>query len=465
VSGRRHTFAALAAGAALLLPAAAAAHPMGTFSINHYAAITATPESLGVRYLVDFAEVPSTQLLRALDADGDNRVTPAEKDAFLDSLAPVLESNIELRVNGVPVPLARTFRNVHLLEGEGGLSTVVVGLQWAAALADSLRTALILAEYADRNYEGRMGWKEIRIDTRGTTLLRCTVDPGDPTEGLTKYPEEYAGDPPQETEARFYYGEGEPPPTALEERPGKKNALASLIRTGESPRLLAGALLIALLLGAVHALEPGHGKTLVAAYLVGSRGTVPQAVLLGLVVTATHTLSVFVLGALTLYASRSFVPEKVYSWLALLSGLLVLVIGMVLLRGALRLFTGVPPHSHGHPHPHPHHHPHADPGKRPSLASLFALGVTGGLVPCPSALVVLLAAVSLGRIGFGLALIVAFSIGLALVLVAIGTLFVVARPLVERATPGPAAYRWLRLLSAAAITLIGIGMTLRALTA
>lgn len=458
----------------LSLPAAACAHPMGTFSINHYAAITAATDTLSIRYLIDFAEVPSVSLLPLLDPDDDDRITPGEKRAFLDSLAPAIEEGIELSVNGVPLPLERGFRNVHVIEGEGGLGTVVIGLDWIAPIADSLRTTMLLAEYRDNNYPHRTGWKEIRIDTKGTTLLRCSVDPGDPTDGLTRYPEQYTDDPPDEIEARFYFGAGEPPaPPAALERHGEEDRFSSLIRVGESPRLMLGALALALLLGAIHALEPGHGKTLVAAYLVGSRGTIAQAILLGLVVTITHTLSVFILGAITLYASRSFVPEQIFPWLSFFSGLLVLIIGLSLLRRTIGLFRR-PGHSHGHgghdDHDHDHHHHHghhhhAPAGERTSLASLLTLGITGGIVPCPSALVVLLAAVSLGRVGFGLALIVAFSAGLALVLVAIGTLFVVARPLLERSLPRLGAFRWLRLLSSSAIVLIGLAILIRSFAA
>ncbi len=439
----------------LLVPLAATAHPMGTFSINHYAAITLSVDTISIRYLIDFAEVPSVSLLPQLDPDGNQRITREEKEAFLDSIAPALEGNIDLDLNGIALPRERIFRNVNIVEGEGGLGTVVIGLEWVAPIVDSLQNTMQLAHYRDRNHTDRIGWKEIRVDTKGTTLLRCSVDPGDPTDALTHYPEEYNDDPPSEMEARIYFGSGEPPPPqATIEGRDEGERFTSLIRVGDSPRLMMGALAIALFLGALHALEPGHGKTLVAAYLVGSRGTIPQAMLLGLVVTATHTLSVYLLGAITLYASQSFVPEKIFPWLSFVSGLLVLGIGLALLRRTLLLFRNPPPQTDDH-----HHHPVA--GEKRSLASLLALGITGGIVPCPSALVVLLAAVSLGRIGFGLALIVAFSAGLALVLIAIGILFVAARPLLERSLPGPGAFRWLRLLSAAAVALIGLGMLIR----
>ncbi len=466
----------VAASLLLLVEAGtAAAHPMGSFSINHYAHITVSPDSVTLRYLVDYAEISALPLLKQLDADGDRRVLPGEEEAFLDSLIPALRENLRLAVNGVPLRLVERFRNASVFEGQGGMNTLAVGIDWSAPLGDSVHTRLFRGDYTDGNYPDRFGWKEIRIDAEGTALLRCDIDPLDPTEGLTLYPEEYISDPPAELEAHFFFGEGKPPPppAALAGRKGMEDRFAALIRREGSPRFLLGALLVALFLGAVHALEPGHGKTLVAAYLVGSRGTIGQAALLGLVVTATHTLSVFALGLAVLYASRSFVPERIFPWLSLFSGLVVTVIGIALLRGAIRLFRAGNGHAdphHDHHHPHHHHTGHSHVGNGPdgkadavSLRSLLALGVTGGIVPCPSALVVLLSAVALGRIGFGLALIVAFSAGLALVLMTIGILFVVAGPLLEHLTPGGKTFRYLRLASAVAVTAIGSAILLRAL--
>src|SRR5207237_365252 len=156
----------------------------------------------------------------------------------------------------------------------------------------------------------------------------------------------------------------------------------------------------ALFWGAAHALSPGHGKTIVTAYLVGQRGTPRHAALLGLIVTATHTIGVFSLGFVTLALSQFVVPDRLYPWLNLVSGVLVVAIGASVLRSRLR-------HRNAHEHGHDRHHEHG-----PSGRSLVAVGVSGGLLPCPSALVVLLAAISLHRIAFGLLLIVAFSAGL-----------------------------------------------------
>jgi ABC-type nickel/cobalt efflux system permease component RcnA len=254
------------------------------------------------------------------------------------------------------------------------------------------------------------------------------------------------------------------------------------------------ALAVAASLGAFHALEPGHGKTVVAAYLVGSRGTARHALLLGLVVTLAHTVGVYLLGAVTLYASRHVVPERLYPWLAAASGLLITLLGVGLLWRYLGGRFPIPlGHTHddrhgddGHPglsaadhgrahalgveHHHDpghrHHHHHV-PDSPVSLRALVALGVSGGIVPCPAALVVLLSAVAMGQVGFGLLLIVAFSVGLAAVLIAIGLLVVYARRVVARVNragiEGPLVRRWLPLASAAVIAVSGIVITVQAL--
>ena len=267
------------------------------------------------------------------------------------------------------------------------------------------------------------------------------------------------------------------------------------------------AMATALGVGAVHALEPGHGKTIVAAYLVGARGTARHAVFLGLVVTASHTAGVFLLGLVTIYASRHVVPERLYPWLGAASGLTIAGLGFwLLLQRFARGFDGGHRHGHARPHDHGHHHApdhahaadhhhsgdhhhvhvhhrhdaeqhraHHDHGfgnahhhhdAPATLRELFALGITGGIVPCPAALVVLLSAIALRRTGFGLLLIVAFSVGLASVLVAIGLLMVYARRFMARVQgDGPVVRRWLPLASAAVITVLGVTIAVQSLMA
>jgi ABC-type nickel/cobalt efflux system permease component RcnA len=290
--------------------------------------------------------------------------------------------------------------------------------------------------------------------------------------------------------------------------PDKNDAFTRLVLVESItwPTLLF-ALLVSFIWGAMHALTPGHGKTVVGAYLVGSRGTARHALYLGLTTTITHTTGVFALGLVTLFAARFIFPEKLFPWLSFLSGLLVVGIGANLFFSRLRAtgllgrshrtdITGYhhgPTHDHHHPHEHTHdheasshhHHDHSSgdhahsggdhhhgdhshlppgaDGAPVSWRSLLALGISGGLLPCPSALVVMLSAIALNRVGFGLVLVFAFSLGLAAALSGIGLMFVYAGRFFNRI---PRQSRLLRLLPAASalfITLVGLGIAAQAL--
>jgi nickel/cobalt transporter (NicO) family protein len=284
--------------------------------------------------------------------------------------------------------------------------------------------------------------------------------------------------------------------------PGQTDYLARLLHQGQLGwTAIAIGMIVAFGLGAVHALSPGHGKTIVAAYLVGTRGTPAHAVFLGAMVTFTHTISVFLLGFITLFLSRFVLPEKIYPVLGAISGVSIVWIGAILLRQRLRAVrqhavrthehehvhvhaAGANAHAHVHPHPHEHHHHdhdhthehhhhgplmhdhgdghlHSHMPDEVSLGSLIALGASGGLVPCPSALVVLLSAIALGRIGLGLILLVAFSLGLAGVLMAIGLIVLYAKQLLPDSKKSSAhpAFRLIPVFSAGIIVCIGIIMT------
>jgi ABC-type nickel/cobalt efflux system permease component RcnA len=253
--------------------------------------------------------------------------------------------------------------------------------------------------------------------------------------------------------------------------------------------------MVAAALGALHGLEPGHGKTVVAAYLVGSRGTARHALFLGATVTATHTAGVYALGFVTLFLSQYILPERLYPILEVVSGLLVVGIGGWLfahrLLGALHsrrardyayadhhahphgahthghADSAAEHHHHDHDHEHGHTHHHVPPGAdgRPvTWRSLLALGISGGLLPCPSALVVLLSAIALHRVAFGLLLIVAFSLGLAAVLVGIGLLLVFAGRALQRFSfAGSSLTRLAPIGSALVILVAGAVITAQAL--
>ena len=273
------------------------------------------------------------------------------------------------------------------------------------------------------------------------------------------------------------------------QRPTPRSRFTELVSTRQlSFWFLFTAAFLAAGLGAMHALEPGHGKTIVAAYLVGSKGTARHAVLLGFIVTFAHTAGVYLLGILTLYASRYILPDQLYPWLEMLSGLIIAGVALFLM---IRTWTG---ESAEHSHEAGGNHSHwfaslgrararqtiaesdrpaqptvgeglsAAPAKKVGLGQLLSLGISGGIVPCPAALVVLLSALSLHRVGFGLFLIVAFSAGLAAVLIAMGLLMVYARQVLAKwGTGGPFVKRWLPIASATFMLILGVSIAGRAL--
>jgi ABC-type nickel/cobalt efflux system permease component RcnA len=237
-----------------------------------------------------------------------------------------------------------------------------------------------------------------------------------------------------------------------------------LAGSANDPVVIVTALVLAFFLGAAHALTPGHGKTIVAAYLVGSRGRIADAIYLGGVVTATHTASVFALGIATLYASTRIALDRIFPWLSLLSGTLVAGIGTWLLKQRLgagaesTVASDRPGPHHGHSHHHHHTHAHSHSHAAPAKGTLLSLGISGGLVPCPEALVVLLVSVSLNRLVFGLALLVMFSVGLAAVLITIGCAMVIAGPKIRRISAGE-IWPWrLSVISAVVVTVAGLVM-------
>jgi len=235
-------------------------------------------------------------------------------------------------------------------------------------------------------------------------------------------------------------------------------------------------LLSAFGLGAAHALEPGHGKTVVAAYLVGSRGRTIDAVLLGGIVTLTHTSSVFVLAVLSTVAAAYLVPNQVQHWLSISSGVLVTGVGLWMIYARTRYGPPAHSHDHGHSHEHSaahshatpaHHHHHSDDHDRPGvhLGSLVALGVSGGIVPCPAALLLIPAAMGLGAVLKGLFLVVSFSLGLALVLMGIGVITLRTAGFASQWLERGEWTKRLSIASAYFITLLGLALTVKALLA
>jgi ABC-type nickel/cobalt efflux system permease component RcnA len=531
--------------AVVAIPRVACAHPMGNFSINHYMKIVAGARDVELDYIIDMAEIPTFQETKErglITNAGDPALVP-----YLARQADSLKGGLTLDADGQPLKLECVSRQAIFPPGAGGLPTMKMGFVYRASLPDAIAHVIAHAigarplslHYRDDNFAGRAGWKEIiALGGRGAVLTGSSVPSRDRSLELTNYPTDMLHSPPQTLEAMVTFTAA-PPGTVAGGEPATDGARAAgWLAAGSSASVpgvrleanrqgtphsaftdlikskrmdlafLLTAALIAAVLGGFHALEPGHGKTLVAAYLVGSRGTAAHAVLLGAVVTASHTISVYALGIITLYASQWVVPERLYPWLGMTSGLMVAGLGFALF---IRRYVSadshdrdhhhdhddrdhdhghdhrhshasapihrhtwwgghVHEHSHEEAHAHGHPHIHQDANHAPaaaiSLKSLCALGITGGIAPCPAALVVLLGALAIHRIAFGLFLIVAFSAGLAAVLIGFGLAMVYARRFMSRfAARGPLTERWLPLASSAVITVVGITIALQSLAA
>jgi nickel/cobalt transporter (NicO) family protein len=417
----------LAVFAALLAPAAAAAHPLGNFTVNRFSRVEVSGHRLYVLYVLDLAEIPTFQAGH-IDAR-----------AYARRIA----GNAHVIVAGRPAPLVVLGQALAHPPGAGGLRTTRLEVVLEGPRLDGPASLA----YHDANYADRIGWKEVVIGARTPSR----------SDELRAYPKDMLSSPLDITSATAKVAPGRGPdvPPALShgkvlEAPDRvaDSGFASLVgRSHLSLLVILASLAAAMFWGAAHALSPGHGKTIVTAYLVGQRGTPRHAALLGLIVTATHTVGVFALGLVTLALSQFVVPEHLYPWLNLVSGLLVVGIGASVLRARLRRRR----------HHHHHHHEHPT-----GFRSLVAVGVSGGLLPCPSALVVLLAAISLHRVAFGLLLIVAFSAGLALSITGVGLAAVVARTAFRRGTFEGPLVRLLPAASALVILAAGLAMTLRA---
>jgi ABC-type nickel/cobalt efflux system permease component RcnA len=458
--------AAFAATTVLAPPASA--HPLGNFTVNRYGGIVVGPGRVELTYVVDMAEIPTFLALPDIDTDGDGAATPLELQGWADAAAPGLADGISLSVDGRDVALRVEQTSASLLPGQGGLQI----LSLRALFSGHTGATRGRIDYADGNFADRIGWKEVTARPgEGVALTGSTVPEATISGELRSYPADLLASPPDVTEASLSFRPGTgvaPSGGAQVERsvpPAPPDgAFAALVARDLSlPAVLVG-LMLAFGFGAVHALGPGHGKTIMAAYLVGTGARVRQALAVGIAVTLMHTASVIGLGLAALYASRLFPSDRVYPWLALVASLVVLALGATLLVTRMRARREGAAARHGHVHPHPH--PHPDPAGTHqgalSRRGLAALAISGGLLPSPTALVVLLGAISLHRLGYGLALIGAFSLGLAAALMTVGILALRARSMVSRHVGGRVA-GWLPMASAAAIMAAGMVLVVRAI--
>jgi ABC-type nickel/cobalt efflux system permease component RcnA len=494
----------------------ASAHPMGNFSINQYSALTVGRDKVSIRFVLDEAEIPTFQDLGAIRPDHSTDLTPDQRATLINGKVAGISRNLSLTLGGSHLALHVDRSVLTFPAGSGGLPTTRLEIYYSAPLSGATRGDL---EYKNDNFLDRIGWKEvIAVPDSGTMFTGSDVPQTDVTNALTQYSPTAVSSPLDRTAASIQFAPGTSttaPKVANTTQPDRQGAMdwakqriddvASLISQDNLPlgALLLG-LVIAFFWGAGHAMSPGHGKTVVAAYLVGTRGTARHAAILGLTVTVSHTLGVFALGLVVLFAANFIVPDQLYPIIGVLSGGSIVVLGLVMFGQRWRSWrtgkaheapashshgehdhphthdhdldhghdhehahdaalshnhdhdhdmthTHDHDHSHDHSHDHAHTHPHEDPTvphshgpfskphthlpageQKMSMKGLLALGITGGIIPCPTALVVLLAAIAYHRVALGLVWILAFSLGLAAVLTGLGLLAVYGRGLMSR---------------------------------
>ncbi len=429
--------------AALAAPHAAEAHPLGNFSVNRLSEVRVSADRVDVRYLLDQAEVPTVSERDRPRAE----VLRRKRAEVADGLSLTVDGRpVEL----VPAPGGR----LSFPPGQAGLPTTRVELRLSAAVDNPRRVVL-----RDASFDGRVGWRAIVAAPGEGTAVQSDAPSGDPTRGLRRYPSDLLSTPLDRRQATLLVrpGDGELTAPAAEggrfvtSGAGGDDGFAGLFEDAAAGETFLLVLLAAAFgWGALHALSPGHGKAMVAAYLTGTRGTARHAVALGGIVTVTHTIGVFALGLVALGLSQYVLPEDLYPWLTLASGLLVVAVGAGVLRSRVRSARA---------HGRDHHHHHTD---ELSWRGLVGMGAAAGLIPCPSALVVLLAAISQHQVALGLLLIVAFSLGLAATLTALGLAVVHAQRVLPRLPYGGRVAAALPPLSALAIVAVGCALTVQA---
>ncbi len=526
-SGIRLFLAALALAAGLALPAVVAAHPLGNFTINHYAGLTISHERVDLDIVIDMAEIPAFQERQNMDTDGDGSVADGEAATWATGACVSLASKLDLRRDGAHLDLVAGASSVTFPPGAGGLSTLRLECGYAATLAPAISGPATVT-FTDSSYAERIGWREIVATGGGTILDSHGLPPTSPSAKLTAYPAALIPTPLDFRSASIDVrpdpaapaaSGGSAPGGSAVATPGGAAAgqiastggaggattgavpggvaadLPDIFRTADlTPFVILASLLTAVVIGAGHALTPGHGKTLMAAYLVGSRGSSVHAVGLGLSVAVSHTLGIFALAFVIVGAGSVLPPDVVYRVTPVIAGASIVAIGGWMLVNEVRrrrarravlaaaVAVAADPHeharadapgghahgapdgdghgapdapdhghahepeaAHGHDHPHdlapvPGEHSHGGVGHSHlppadgtlSWRGLFVLGLAGGLIPSTSALLILLGSIAAGRPAFGLILVVAFGLGMAAVMTGVGLTMILARTRLDR---------------------------------
>lgn len=433
----------------LMFPPSVVAHPLDEFYQVTY--ITIVPNRITMQIELYTGMLVAPQILLMIDTNQDNIISEAESRAYVN----LFVNDVVFEIDSTPTPLTATHIEMpSLLDLKAGVGIIRFKLYTDLPpdhrgdhqiFYDNKHRPDLNSIYVVNALRDRANWVEINNEDRDIFQTNLRLD--------------YTIKP----EAPIDYGENDAlanieVPGGVTE--GQKQLTRYLYDTNLSPVFLLIALGLSLVLGGLHALTPGHGKTLMAAYLVGSRGTVEHALALGGIVTFTHTASVIAIGLLALLASQFIVPNVLVPVLEILSGLLVVYLGLRLLWTRWRAYRNERYVRHDYHH-HDHHHPIPE---KVELGDLLTLGISGGLVPCPEALGVMLIAVGLNRILLGLGMVVAFSFGLAAILILIGVLLVRSKSLLDKV--GSVGNRWQTLLpvvSAAIVTVLGLGIMVKGL--
>ena len=496
-----------------MVPAAVAAHPLGNYTINHYAEVRVEPDRVLLDVVIDQAEIPTFQARQAFDLDEDGSVSDEEIETGRVDACRTIARSIELTEAGAPLELVTLKAGLSFPAGVGGLSTMRESCAFEAKLAAPITNSPTQIAYVDRSFPERIGWREFVASASGVTVaaVEGELRASTVSQRLAFYPVDLIATPLSDRQLVVAATLGGPTLSALQVpdaqpvpgapvqaspnapstpiaslAPASPNAgavpggvtgadLPSIFRQADlTPIVIVLSLLTAVGLGAGHALTPGHGKTLMAAYLVGTRGTALHALGLGLSVSISHTAGILVLAGVVVGFSGVVAPDVVVRWAPIVAAVSIVLIGGWMLFAEVRRRRAAhasghahsPGHAHGEVHGHdqppahahsPAHshraashshetkshrhggstHSHAPaPGSSITWRSLFLLGLAGGLIPSTSALLILLGSIAAGRPAFGFILVVAFGLGMAAVMGGIGFALVAARDRVDHVELG-----------------------------
>lgn len=526
------TIALMAAAAPASASMRVPAHPLGNFTVSHYNGLTVTPDGVQLLTVIDTAEIPTQQDRSKIDTDTDGDLSAAELATRAEALCPKVQEDLTADVAGTPLEWSLKDSAMEALPGSAGLPTLRMTCNFFAPTDLSDPSTLT---FSDEYRADRIGWREITATGDGIAFVDPTVPSDSVSDELRSYPKDLLSSPMDVRSVTLSTepGQGSADGAAADLGvPGftGSDPLSRLVTAGDrqleafigdrelTPVIGTVALLLAVLLGAGHAVLPGHGKTVMAAYLAGRRGRPRDALIVGATVTGTHTIGVLILG-LALTVSSAFAGEQALRVLGIISGLLIAVIGVSLIRdvraartaqsspqavlahahasahghthaleqshshgqGDTSVLEGDHAHDHGgahdhgsaHGHGHSHGHSHGPGGHSHDHGmgrrGLIGMGIAGGLVPSPSALVVLLGSIALGRTVFGVFLVVAYGFGMAATLTAVGLLLVRLRMRLDDvestrsnriATKVTSA---LPIVTAVLVLLVGIGLVARGL--